>query len=91
MTRVRREVRGGSEQLISDVQRERRIIAGKREFCTRVPDKPLSNGSGRIIWLKRGVEEGFGTRHIVLRKTDESKEPRYNASPIIASRSPVRV
>jgi hypothetical protein len=64
----RRDVRGGCEQLIGDVQGVRWIIAGKRKVCTRVPDKPLSNGLHGVVWLLCGVEEGFSSRHIVLRK-----------------------
>ena len=46
---LRREVRGGCEQLIGDVQGKRWIIAGKCEFCTRVPDEPLPDRLGGII------------------------------------------
>src|SRR5947209_5820112 len=76
-----RAVRGGCEQLIGDVQGKKWIVAGKCEFCTRVPDEPLPDRLGGIIRPERGREEGFGPRDIVLCKRDESKEPGYNAGP----------
>src|SRR5947209_13156604 len=79
--RLTREADGGCEQLIGDVQGKKRIVAGKCEFCTRVPDEPLPDRVGGIIRPERGVEESFGPRDIVLGKGDERKEAGDNAGP----------
>ena len=77
-----RQVGGRRDQPIGDVQHQARVTTGKGEVGACSPDEPLPDGLHSGIRFKRGSEDRFGLRKVLLKKIRTGKISRDDTDPV---------
>src|SRR6266516_4228428 len=77
-----RQICGGCDQPIGDVQRQSRVTASQGEVGACGPDEPLPNGLHSRISFKRSSEDRVSLREVILQKIRTGKKRRDYTDPV---------